>query len=52
MMQAIVDGVLWTEYSQRMWIFLLQAGVALGLLWFIVWWTWPWSEKKDDSECK
>jgi len=33
-----------------MWIFLLEAGVALGLLAFIVWWTWPRSEKKDDTE--
>jgi hypothetical protein len=32
-----------------MWIFLLEAGVALGLLVFIVWWTWPRSERKDDS---
>ncbi len=35
-----------------MWIFLLEAGVALGLLLFIVWWTLPRSEKKDQSESK
>jgi len=35
-----------------MWIFLLEAGVALGLLLLIVWWTWPRSEKKDDGETK
>jgi len=32
-----------------MWIFLLEAGVALGLLIFIVWWTWPRSRKPDDE---
>ncbi len=35
-----------------MWIVLLEAGVALGLLLFIVWWTWPREERKDDSERK
>jgi hypothetical protein len=35
-----------------MWIFLLEAGVALGLLLLIVWWTWPRSEKKDKGEPK
>lgn len=29
-----------------MWIFVLEAGVALALLIFIVWWTLP-SKKKD-----
>jgi hypothetical protein len=24
-----------------LWIILLEAAVALGLLLFIVWWTWP-----------
>ena len=33
-----------------MWILLLEAGVAVALLVFIVWWTWPRSEHKDDSE--
>jgi len=33
-----------------MWIFLLEAGVALGLLVFIVWWTWPRSHKPDDEQ--
>jgi hypothetical protein len=35
-----------------MWMFLLEAGVALGVLVFIVWWTWPRSDKKDDSDPK
>jgi len=35
-----------------MWIFLLEAGVVLGLLLFIVWWTWPRTDNKDDSERK
>ncbi len=35
-----------------MWIFLLEAGVAAGLLVLIVWWTWPRSERKDDGETK
>lgn len=35
-----------------MWIFLLEAGVALGLLLFIVWWTWPRSKKKDEGDTK
>ena len=35
-----------------MWIFLLEAAVALGLLLFIVWWTWPRPEKKDDDAAK
>ena len=33
-------------------IFVLEACVALGLLLFIVWWTWPRSDKKDDNERK
>ncbi|MEO7883083.1 MAG: hypothetical protein ABIR49_00150 [Nitrosospira sp.] len=35
-----------------MWILLLEAGVALALLFIIVWWTRPEkkdSEKKDDA---
>jgi hypothetical protein len=47
MMQVIVDGA-----QQGMWMFLLEAGVALGLLVFIVWWTWPRTDNKDDSEPK
>ena len=35
-----------------MWIFVLEAGVALGLLVFIVWWTWPRSGNKDEGEPK
>ena len=26
---------------------LLEAGVALALLLFIVWWTWPRGERRD-----
>jgi hypothetical protein len=33
-----------------MWMLLLEAGVAVGLLLFIVWWTWPKREDKDDGE--
>ena len=33
-----------------MWIFLLEAGVALGLFVFIVWWTLPRTDKKDKGE--
>ena len=35
-----------------MWIFFVEAGVALGLLLLIVWWTWPKSNKKDDAKSK
>jgi hypothetical protein len=35
-----------------MWIFLLEAGIALGLFVFIVWWTLPTREKKDKGEPK
>jgi hypothetical protein len=52
MMPLVGAGALRTEYRQSMWIFLLEAGVALGLLLFIVWWTWPRSDNKDDSERK
>jgi hypothetical protein len=30
-------------------LLLLEAGVALALLIFIVWWTWPRSRKRDDD---
>jgi hypothetical protein len=50
MMRAIGVAARLTEYRQDMWIFLLEAGVALGLLLFIVWWTWPRSDKKDKNE--
>jgi hypothetical protein len=33
-----------------MWIFLLEAGLAMGALLLIVWWTWPRSGKKNDGE--
>jgi hypothetical protein len=26
---------------EGLWMLLLEAGVALALLFFIVWWTWP-----------
>lgn len=29
------------------WLLLLEAGVALALLAFIVWWTWPRDESRD-----
>lgn len=35
-----------------MWIFVLEAGLALGVLLLIVWWTWPGNGNKDDSEDK
>lgn len=37
-----------------MWLLLLEAGVALALLLFIVWWTWPRSEAsgKDADDDK
>jgi len=28
---------------------LLEAGVALAILVFIVWWTWPRARGKDDA---
>lgn len=31
--------------ESSMWIIVLEAGVALALLVFIVWWTWPKSDK-------
>jgi len=30
-------------------LLLLEAGVALALLLFIVWWTWPRSRTRDDD---
>lgn len=33
-----------------MWLIFLEAGVALALLIFIVWWTWP--SKVDDKNDK
>jgi hypothetical protein len=29
------------------WLLLVEAGVALALLLFIVWWTWPRSKPHD-----
>jgi len=34
--------------SSGLWIFLLEAGVALALLAFIVWWTLPRKPKSSD----
>jgi len=30
-------------------LLLLEAGVALALLIFIVWWTWPRRKRRDDE---
>ncbi len=35
-----------------MWMFYLEAALALGVLVFIVWWTWPRSDKKDEGKPK
>ena len=35
-----------------MWLLLLEAGVALGLLLFIVWWTWPRDKSREDDSKK
>lgn len=35
-----------------MWIFLLEADVALGQRLFVVRWTWPRLEKENDGETK
>jgi hypothetical protein len=29
---------------------LLEAGVALALLLWLVWWTWPRAKKKDEAD--
>jgi hypothetical protein len=34
------------------WLLLLEAGVALALLVFIVWWTWPRRNPRDASAGK
>jgi hypothetical protein len=33
----------------KMWLLMLEAGVALFLLVFIVWWTMPSNKKPDQS---
>ncbi len=33
-----------------MWLIFLEAGVALGLLIFIVWWTWPGKARDADNK--
>jgi hypothetical protein len=33
-----------------MWVIFLEIGLALGLAAFIVWWTWPRPERRDDDE--
>jgi len=35
-----------------LWIFLLEAGLALALLAFIVWWTLPKAPKSGDRDPK
>jgi len=35
-----------------MWMFYLEAALALGVLVFIVWWTLPRSDKKNEGEPK
>ena len=35
-----------------MWMLLLEAAFAVGLLIFIVWWTWPGTGNMDDGEPK
>jgi len=35
-----------------LWIILLEAGVALGLLVFIVWWTWPRNGRGGEEKGK
>ena len=32
-----------------MWVVLLEMGFALGLLIFIVWWTWPKKRNSGDE---
>jgi hypothetical protein len=36
-----MDGIL---------LLLLEAGVALALLLFIVWWTWPRAKRRDGED--
>ena len=38
-----------SEMDALLWL-LLEAGVALALLLFIVWWTWPRSKSDDRGE--
>lgn len=33
-----------------LWLLLLEAGVALALLIFIVWWTWPRGSRDSDDQ--
>jgi hypothetical protein len=33
-----------------LWLLLLEAGVALALLVFIVWWTWPRRPRDGDDK--
>jgi hypothetical protein len=58
MMQRLnaVDGMrgpqvrLTDMIESGLWIILLEAGLALGLLVFIVWWTWPRKPRSKDRE--
>jgi hypothetical protein len=38
--------------SSGLWILLLEAGLALALLVFIVWWTLPRKPKKNSDDPK
>ncbi|MDT8364592.1 MAG: hypothetical protein RQ714_08130 [Nitrosomonas sp.] len=33
-----------------MWVLALEAGLALGLFLFIIWWTLPKKKKSDDAD--
>ena len=35
-----------------MWVLALEAGLALGLFLFIIWWTLPKKKKKNDNTAK
>lgn len=35
-----------------MWIFVLEAAIALGLLVFIVWWTLAPAKKREDAQVR
>jgi hypothetical protein len=50
MMRRIAADAWSTPKRPDMWILVLEAGVALGLLSFIVWWTRPKPENTGDGE--
>jgi hypothetical protein len=43
------DSRKYSDVSSGLWILLLEAGVALALLAFIVWWTLPGKPKSGDG---